>query len=94
MSREASDLRRDSVELVLDRYTYEITDVRLDDVPSADDVQLIGDREEDGRWVGWYQVDSNMEKIYEVSYTYATSKFYISSYLMTSCRNVEAPYSE
>lgn len=86
------NLRRDAEEVLVTEISVHILDLALEDIPTPDEIHLIKEFDEEERWTAIYQVETNMEKLYEVSYSYDTAKFYITTYLMTLCTKYDPPH--
>ncbi len=86
------DLRRDAEDCLLTEIAIHISDLALEDIPTPDEIHMLKDFDEEDRWYGIYQVETNMEKLYEVSYSYSSGKFYITTYLMTFCNKYDPPH--
>lgn len=86
------DLRRDAEDILRTEIAVHILDLALEDIPDSDEIKMLTDFDDEDRWTGIYQVDTNLEKIYEVSYNYETAKFYVTTYLMTICKKYDPPH--
>jgi len=89
---ELQDLRRDAEDILRTEVSVHIQDLRLEDIPDPDEIHMIKDVVEDNQWTGWYTVETNAEKIYEVSYHYEKEVFYVTTYLMTVCKKYDPPH--
>lgn len=91
---DLNDIRRDALELLQTDVSVHILDVGLEDVPTLDDIHLIGEEADEGDecWIGYFKVDTNLERLYEVSYRYETEMFYITTYTMTFCKKYDPPH--
>lgn len=86
------NLRRDAEDCLRTEIALHILDLALEDLPQQDEILMLKDFSDDDRWTGIYQVETNMEKLYEVSYKFDTGKFYITTYLMTFCNIYDPPH--
>ena len=88
------DLRRDAEDCLLTEIALHILDVGLEDIPKPSEVHMLKEFDiyEEERWSAIYQVETNMEKLYEVTYNFETNKFYITTYLMTICTKYDPPH--
>ncbi len=86
------DLRRDAEDCLRTEIALHILDLALEDIPTQDEIRMLTDFDDEERWSGIYQIETNMEKLYEVNYVYATGKFYITTYLMTFCTKYDPPH--
>lgn len=89
---DIQDLRRDAMEILWTEIAQHIPDLALEDLPSEDEIHMLRDDNDDERWIGIYQVETNLEKLYEIAYRYDTQKFYVTTYLMTYCNKHEPPH--
>jgi hypothetical protein len=74
------DLRRDAEDCLRTEIALHILDLALEDIPTQEEIHMLKDFDDEERWTGIYQVETNMEKLYEVSYSYTAGKFYITTY--------------
>lgn len=86
------DLRRDAQEVLWTEIAQHIPDIGLEDLPTEEDIHMFREDYDDERWTGFYQTDTNLEKIYEVSYRFDAEKFYVTTYTMTYCNKHEPPH--
>lgn len=86
------DLRRDAEDVLRLEISLHILDLALEDIPEESELHMLKDFDDEERWTGIYQVETNMEKLYEVSYSYTTGKFYVTTYLMTYCNKYDPPH--
>lgn len=71
-----------------------ILDLAMEDIPTPDEIHMLKDFDnyDEERWTAIYQVETNMEKLYEVSYSFEANKFHITTYLMTFCNKYDPPH--
>lgn len=86
------DLRRDAEDVLWTEIAQHISDVGLEDLPKTEDIHMFREDYDDEKWTGFFQVDTNLERIYEVSYRYDRGKFYITTYVMMYCNQHEPPH--
>lgn len=88
------DLRRDAEDCLLTEIFVHIKDLALEDIPKPEEVHMLKefDLYDEEKWSAIYQVETNLEKLYEVTYNYETQKFYVTTYLMTFCNPYEPPH--
>lgn len=89
---EVQDLRRDALEVLWIEIAQHILDLSIEDQPTEDEIHMLRDDLDEEKWTGFYQVETNLEKIYEVTYRFDTEKFYVTTYLMTYCNKHEPPH--
>lgn len=89
---ELQDLRRDAEEVLRTEIALHILDVAMEDVPTQDEIHMLTDFEDDEKWNGIYQIETNLEKMYEVTFNYTTKKFYVTTFLMTFCNKFDPPH--
>lgn len=87
------DLRRDATQLLIEDISLHIRDVGLEDVPTEEDIRMLVDYDDDEeKWTGIFVTDTNLERMYEISYRYDVGKFFITTYTMTYCKRVDPPH--
>lgn len=86
------DLRRDAEDCLRTEISVHILDLSLEDIPDESEIRMIKDFNDEERWTGIYQVETNLEKLYEVTYNHGTGKFYVTTYLMTICTRYDPPH--
>lgn len=89
---DLQDLRRDALEVLWTEIAQHIPDLALEELPTEDEIHMLKEESDEIRWTAIYQVETNLEKIYEVSYRYDSEKFYVTTYLMTFCNKHEPPH--
>ena len=89
---EVQDLRRDALEVLWTEIAQHILDLSLEDRPTEDEIHMLSDDFDEEKWTGFYQVETNLERIYEVSYRFDVEKFYVTTYTMTYCNKHEPPH--
>lgn len=82
---DLQDLRRDAQEVLWTEVAQHIPDIGLEDLPGDDEIHMLREDYDDERWVAIFQIETNLEKLYEVAYRYDTEKYYVTTYLMTYC---------
>lgn len=88
------DLRRDAEDVLRTEISVHILDLGMEDIPSPDEIHMLKefDNFDEEKWSAIYQVETNLEKLYEVTYNFETNKFYITTYLMTFCNKYDPPH--
>ena len=89
---ELQDFRRDAVSVLYTEIAQHILDLAREDLPTEDEIHLLRDDSDDEKWSGIFQVETNLEKIFEVTYRHDTQKFYVTTYLMAYCNIHEPPH--
>ena len=89
---DLQDLRRDAQEVLWTEIAQHIPDIGLEDLPGDDEIHMLREDSDDERWVAIYQIETNLEKLYEVAYRYDTEKYYVTTYLITYCNKHEPPH--
>lgn len=89
---DLQDLRRDAQEVLWTEIAQHIPDLGLEDLPSDDEIHMLREDYDDERWVAIFQIETNLEKLYEVAYRYDTEKYYVTTYTMTYCNKHEPPH--
>lgn len=87
------DLRRDAEDILYTEIAVHIKDLALEDLPTRDEIHMLKefDNFDEEKWSAIYQVETNLEKLYEVTYNFETNKFYVTTYLMTFCKKYDPP---
>lgn len=86
------DLRRDAEDILRTEISLHIHDLALEDIPEDGELHMLKDFDDEDRWVGIYQSETDMEKLYEVSYSYEVGKFFVTTYTMTYCNKYDPPH--
>ena len=91
---ELQDMRRDAEEILLTEISLHILDLALEDIPDPSEIHMLKefDNFDEEKWSAIYQVETNLEKLYEVSYDFETNKFYVTTYFMTFCNKYDPPH--
>ncbi len=89
---DLQDLRRDAHEVLWTEIAQHIPDLGREDLPEEFEIHMLREDYDDERWTAIFQVETNLEKIYEIAYRYDTEKFYVTTYLMTFCNKHEPPH--
>lgn len=87
------DLRRDAEDILYTEIAVHIKDLALEDLPTRDEIHMLRefDNFDEEKWSAIYQVETNLEKLYEVTYNFETNKFYVTTYLMAFCKKYDPP---
>ncbi len=86
------DLRRDAQEVLWTEIAQHILDLKLEDLPNEDDICMLREDYDEEKWTAFYQTETNLERIYEVSYHFDVEKFYVTTYTITYCNKHEPPH--
>lgn len=91
---ELQDLRRDAEDILLTEISVHILDLALEDIPTRDEIHMLKefDNFDEEEWCAIYQIETNLEKLYEVSYDFKRNKFFVTTYLMTICTKYDPPH--
>lgn len=89
---DLQDLRRDAQQVLWTEIAQHILDLAKEELPEENDFHMLREDYDDERWSAIFQVETNLEKIYEVAYRYDTGKFYVTTYLMAYCNKHQPPH--